>query len=217
MNHHSSTIKKYYPALVGAALIAASLFQFSRPVFSAGTAAGQKIRNTATGTYKDDAPIPNTYTIDSNTVEVTVAKVAGITNIPTGLTDTNGGSILTGDEVSFEFTITNVGNAVSDIYIPGTAANIATKGLDESDMVVEVNIDPEADPDTFVDYSTLTGGIVPNVPINGKIIVRVTAKVTATAAGAPIEVQLGDTGPNTDMVPLELIKYQIKSKKKLVQ
>jgi hypothetical protein len=199
MNHHSSTIKKYYPALVGAALIAASLFQFSRPVFSAGTAAGQKIRNTATGTYKDDAPIPNTYTIDSNTVEVTVAKVAGITNIPTGLTDTNGGSILTGDEVSFEFTITNVGNAVSDIYIPGTAANIATKGLDESDMVVEVNIDPEADPDTFVDYSTLTGGIVPNVPINGKIIVRVTAKVTATAAGAPIEVQLGDTGPNTDI------------------
>jgi hypothetical protein len=202
MNFPSSTIKKYYPALIGAALIAASLFQFSRPVLSAGTAAGQKIRNTATGTYKDDAPTPNTYTIDSNTVEVTVAKVAGITNMPTGITDkttsATNTSVLTGDDVAFEFTITNVGNDVSNIYIPGTAANIKTKGLDPATMVVEVSqINPGNSP-TFVAYSTLTSGIVENVPINGRIIVRVTGKVTATAAGAPIEVRLGDTGSNTD-------------------
>jgi hypothetical protein len=202
MNHHSSTIKKYYPALVGAALIAASLFQFSRPVFSAGTTAGQKIRNTATGTYKDDAPTPNTYTIDSNTVEVTVAKVAGITNMPTGITDktvtATNTSVLTGDDISFEFTITNVGNDKSDIYIPGTPANIQTKGLDPATMVVEVSqLNPRSAP-VFVPYSTLASGIFPNVPINGHIIVRVTAKVTATAAGAPIEVRLGDTGSNTD-------------------
>jgi hypothetical protein len=202
MNHHSSTIKKYYPALVGAALITASLFHFSRPVFSAGTAAGQTIRNTATGTYKDDAPTPNSYTIDSNTVEVTVAKVAGITNIPSGITDKTFGatntSVLTGDDVAFEFTITNVGNDKSNIYIPGTSANILTKGLDPATMVVEfAQVIPGSNP-IFVDYSTLTNGIVPNVPINGQIIVRVTAKVTATAAGAPIEVRLGDTGSNTD-------------------
>ncbi|MGL6345264.1 MAG: hypothetical protein ACRC80_39690, partial [Waterburya sp.] len=198
MNHHSSTIKKYFPALVGAALIAASLFQFSRPVFSAGTAAGSTIRNTATGTYKDDAPTPNTYTIDSNTVEVTVAKVAGITNMPTGISDSNGGSVLTGDDVSFEFTITNVGNDVSNIYIPGTAANMSIKGLDPATMVVQVSqVNPGNSP-TFSPYTSLTSGIVENVPVNGQIIVRVTAKVTATAAGAPIEVRLGDTGSNTD-------------------
>jgi hypothetical protein len=202
MNHHSSTIKRYYPAVIGAALIAASLSQFSLPVLSAGTQAGQKIRNTATGSYKDDAPTPNTYTIDSNTVEVTVAKVAGITNMPTGITDktvsTTNTSVLTGDDVAFEFTITNVGNDISNIYIPGTAANMATKGLDPATMVVEVSqVNPGNNP-TFVAYSTLTNGIVPDVPINGKIIVRVTAKVTATAAGAPVEVRLGDTGSNTD-------------------
>ncbi|MEM6614868.1 MAG: hypothetical protein AAF652_22030, partial [Cyanobacteria bacterium P01_C01_bin.72] len=80
MNQQSSTTKKYYPTLIGAALLAASLFHFSLPVFSAGTDAGQVIRNTATGTYEDEDGNP--YTIDSNTVEVTVAKVAGITNIP---------------------------------------------------------------------------------------------------------------------------------------
>jgi hypothetical protein len=200
MNFHSSTIKKYYPAVIGAALIAASLFQFSRPVLSAGTEAGQKIRNTATGTYEDNDG--NDYTIDSNTVEVTVAKVAGITNMPTGITDETSSatntSVLTGDEVSFEFTITNVGNDISNIYIPGTAANISTKGLDPATMVVKVSeINPGATPN-FALYSTLTNGIVEDVPINGRIIVKVTGTVTATAAGAPVEVRLGDTGSNTD-------------------
>jgi hypothetical protein len=195
MNHHSSTIKKYYPALIGAALIAASLFQFSRPVFSAGTAAGQKIRNTATGNYEDDAG--NDYTIDSNTVEVTVAKVAGITNMPTGFTDGTTGStnnsVLTGDTVSFEFTITNVGNDISDIYIPD-AANIKTKGLNTSSLVVTVTgINPVANP-SFNPYPT--DGIVKNVPINGKIIVKVTGTVNATPTANLIEVQLGDTGSN---------------------
>jgi hypothetical protein len=203
MNHHSSTIKKCYLALVGTALITASLFQFSLPVFAAGTAAGQIIRNTATGTYEDNDG--NDYTIDSNTVEITVAKVAGITNIPTGFTDeTNetddptNTSVLTGDTVSFEFTITNVGNDKSDIYIPGTAANIKTKGLSTAaaDFKVEVSgINPGSNP-SFLAYPS--AGIVKDVPVNGKIIVKVTSKVTATVTGAPIEVQLGDTGSNTD-------------------
>lgn len=211
MNHHSSTIKKCYLALVGTALIAASLFQFSRPVFSAGTAAGQKIRNTATGTYKDDAPVPNTYTIDSNTVEVTVAKVAGITNMPTGISDGNGGSILTGDTVSFEFTITNVGNDISDIYIPDIT-KVATKGLKlDANLILAIkgitsatDSTHSATATTFIDKSNAGAGATPtpvtvkNVPINGKIIVRVTGTVSATSAGAPVEVRLGDTGSNTD-------------------
>lgn len=210
MNHHSSTIKKYFPALVGAALIAASLFQFSRPVFSAGTKAGTPIRNTATGTYEDNDG--NDYTIDSNTVEVTVAKVAGITNMPTGFTDgtvtATNNSVLNGDTVSFEFTITNVGNDVSDIHIPHIL-EVATKGLkrdaslkleiigiNASDVYLASDTTPRVK--SNASQATSTPATVKNVPINGQIIVRVTGTVSATATGAPIEVRLGDTGSNTD-------------------
>jgi hypothetical protein len=212
MNFSSSTIKKYYPALVGAALIAASLFQFSRPVFSAGTEAGQTIRNTATGTYEDNDG--NDYTIDSNTVEVTVARVAGITNIPSGITDldtaADNTSVLTGDEVSFEFTITNVGNHRSNIYIPDIL-KVATKGLKRDDTLklaikgIDANDSFDDAATDFIEISDAqASGTTPvpvsvkNVPANGKIIVKVTGIVTATAAGAPIEVRLGDTGSNTD-------------------
>ncbi|MEL7007464.1 MAG: hypothetical protein AAGK10_16035 [Cyanobacteria bacterium J06555_3] len=203
MNQQSSTTKKYYPTLIGAALLAASLFHFSLPVFSAGTDAGQVIRNTATGTYDDEDG--NSYTIDSNTVEVTVAKVAGITNIPIGFVDettgTDNNSVLTDDTVSFIFEITNVGNHTSNIFIP-SATNLATKGLDPNSLTVEIStINPSDtfDFDDATDYSRPADGIVGNVPINGKILVRVQGEVTATAAGAPIEVRLGDTAPNTDI------------------
>ena len=197
MNQRNSTAKKYYFPLIGTALLAASLFQFSLPVFAAGTQAGEVLRNTATGSYEDNEG--NEYEIDSNTVEVTVAKVAGMTNQPSGFTDiidpaNPNASVITGDEVSFEFTITNVGNDVSNIYIPD-ADNIVTKGLDT--ITVQVSeIDPGDSP-TFSDLSA--NGIVTDVPINGQIIVKVNGIVTATAAGAPIEVQLGDTGSNTDI------------------
>ena len=203
MKQHSSTTKKYYPILVGAALLAASLFHFPLPVFSAGTDAGQIIRNTATGSYEDNEG--NEYTIDSNTVEVTVAKVAGITNIPIGFTDettgANNNSVLTGDTVSFTFEITNVGNDSSNIFIPDTA-DLATRGLDPASLSVEIstiNPDGSFDFDDGTDYSRSADGIVGNVPANGKLLVRVQGDVTATAAGAPIEVRLGNTEPNTDI------------------
>ncbi|MGB5632331.1 MAG: hypothetical protein WBM44_17795 [Waterburya sp.] len=200
MNQHSSTAKKYYSPLIGAALVAASLFHFSFPVFAAGTEAGTILRNTATGSYEDDTG--NDYTIESNTVDVTVAKIAGITNQPSGFTDetTTNNSVLTGDTVSFEFTITNVGNDISNIFIPD-AADLATKGLAPGSLEVEVSpVNPIAtfDFDDGNDYSRPANGIVPDVPINGQIIVKVTGDVTATAAGAPIEVLLGDTGTNSD-------------------
>jgi len=202
MKKHSSTTKKYYPILIGAALLAASLFHFPLPVFSAGTDAGQIIRNTATGTYKDNDD--NTYTIDSNTVEVTVAKVAGITNIPSGFSDntssTTNTSVLTGDEVSFDFTITNVGNDISNIHIPTVADIIAAngiKGLQAGSLVMTADLNGNG---TFTAV-TLDGNddfIVSDVPANGQIVIKVTGIVTATTAGAPIEVLLGNTGSNTD-------------------
>jgi hypothetical protein len=201
MNQHSSTRKTYHLPLIGAALAVASLFHLSLPVFAAGTQAGQILRNTATGTYEDDAGNP--YTIKSNTVDVTVAKVAGITNIPTGFNDettsTTNTKVLTGDTVSFEFTITNVGNDKSNIFIPDLA-QLATKGLNTGSLAIQVS--PALAPGathTFTATDTRPPtGIVANVPINGTVVVKVTGTVSATAAGAPIEVRLGDTPPNTD-------------------
>jgi hypothetical protein len=201
MNQHSLTRKKYHLPLIGAALAAASLFHFSLPVFAAGTQAGKILRNTATGSYKDDAG--NNYTIESNTVDVTVAKVAGITNLPTGFDDltssTTNTTVLTGDRVSFEFTISNVGNDLSNIFIPDLA-QLATKGLTTGSLAIQVS--PALAPGATHTFTATdirpTTGIVANVPINGTVVVKVTGTVSATAAGAPIEVRLGDTPPNTD-------------------
>ena len=218
MKKHNSSTKKYYSILIGAALLTASLFHFSKPVFSAGTAAGQKIRNTATGSYEDNDG--QEYRIDSNTVEVTVAKVAGITNVATGFTDETTGSnntpdgtinnsVLTGDKVSFEFTVTNVGNDTSNIFIPNLT-NIATRGLQRSGSNFKLSIKGINTAANQEFSSTATNFIeianaqtasttieVKDVPANGQIVVKVEGIVTATAAGAPIEVLLGDTGSNT--------------------
>ena len=213
MNHSSSTTKKYFP-IIGAALLAASLFQISRPVLSAGTTAGQTIRNTATGTYKDNEGNP--YTIDSNTVEVTVAKVAGITNIPSGFEDETSSatntSVLTGDTVSFTFTITNVGNDRSNIHIPTIQDIIdanGTKGLDTASLVMTADLDGDGNFDDFDVATDLDGNgdfIVGDVPANGQIFIKVTGDVTATAAGAPIEVLfmviLAQTPILTNLLPI---------------
>ena len=221
MNYHSSTTKKYYPILIGAALLTASLFRLSLPAFSAGTEAGQTIRNSATGTYFDGDPNDantNQYTIDSNTVEVTVSKVAGIINQPSSFNNLGQGgnvgtSIVTDDIVEFEFTITNVGNDVSDIYVPAMN-NIDTRGLTNLQVSIQgvdgttfdngAGANPprtigfNASGTDFVNAPDVSDAIqVQNVPINGQIVVKVTGTVGATAAGAAIEVKLGDTPPNT--------------------
>ena len=221
MNQLSSTKSKYYSPLIGAALVAASLFQFSFPVFAAGTAPGTVLRNTATGSYEDDAGNP--YTIESNTVDVTVAKVAGITNQPSGFTfenttDPANTELSTGDRATFEFTITNVGNDASNIYIP-PLQQIVTNGLsrdtsssDDADNFV-IQVSPALAPGATHNFTPIPAsgsitadqrptangdGIVENVPANGTVVVRVTSTVTATAANAPIDVLLGNTGSNLD-------------------
>lgn len=192
-------MKKRYSPLIGAALATASLFQFSLPTFAAGTAAGTVLRNTATGSYQDDAGNP--YTIESNTVDVTIAKVAGITNQPSAVNDDNGGNVLTGDTLEFIFEITNVGNDLTNIFVPDVAqiapnTSGLTTGNNGDALTVEVSqINPDGSP-TFV--ARPGNGIIEDVPINGKVLVKVIGEVSATAAGAPIEVLLGDTPPNEE-------------------
>lgn len=196
MNQHSSSKKKYYSPLIGAALAAASLFHFSLPVFAIGTDAGLELKNTATATYENEGG--EAFEVISNEVTVTVGKIAGITNVPDGFIDsTPSDSILPGDTVSFDFEITNTGNDTSNIFIPSAAT------LDGH----AINLEIDANDTTSVQYSTDDGanftdrpanGIVPDIAENTSIIVRVTGTVSTSASqGDAISVRLGDTGNNT--------------------
>ncbi len=112
----SKLIAKLVRPLISAGLIFGGLFQMVSPVLALGTAAGVDITNTATATYED--PSGTVLDAQSNTVTVTVAEVAGITNIPVGITDDNSGSVNPNDTLSYDFLVTNTGNNETNINIP---------------------------------------------------------------------------------------------------
>ncbi|WP_126389593.1 beta strand repeat-containing protein [Pseudanabaena sp. ABRG5-3] len=193
------------------------------------TPAGTAINNTATGTYVD----PNTgetFNTTSNTVTATVAEVAGVAAVPSGIIDVNGGSVTTNDQLLFTFLVTNVGNEVSALHIPSTVtpvgANLGSAQvlngvtLTAGVYVTEINgvilarpvilpANGNTNDATFINainnaaggnYTALNGGTPFNGSINANsgIKVIVPATVTATVAGNPVSVTLGDTGANNN-------------------
>ncbi|MFN5304807.1 MAG: hypothetical protein ACK5C9_19720, partial [Pseudanabaena sp.] len=164
------------------------------------TPANTQILNRASGTYVDpnNPLIPINAT--SNTVTVTVAEVAGITNVPAGIIDVNGGSVSLGDVVNFDFLVTNTGNAPSNIVFPAVA-NITTVGLSTAPGpgTLQYQLDLNND-GVFAgdDEGLQTGSFTTTTPIpaGSSVRVRVVGTVTAAAAGAPVSVRLGDTGLN---------------------
>jgi hypothetical protein len=172
------------------------------------TPAGTIIRNTATGTYED----PNTPGVPinatSNQVTATVAEVAGVSNVPAGLIDVNAGSVTTGDVLNYNFLITNVGNDVTAVNIPGTAIVVGgTQGaitVTEINGVVLTTPIPVAAGGVFTNdlafialvqargIPTFDGTIAPLSTIR----VQVPVTVTATISGNPVSVQFGNTAPN---------------------
>lgn len=182
-----------------AALLASGLVQPLLPAFAAGTDAGQQISNTATATYSETSGGP-TIDATSNTVTVTVAEVAGVTAVPAGFTDLDGGAVEAGDTLEYVFDVTNVGNAATDLYIPG----VNTIGTE--------NFTP-----TSVEIIDGTGAVIATVPANGGNLLDATGidltalapdavlkvKVTGTPApgtpaGADVGVTLGSTGPDNN-------------------
>ena len=127
--------KKLLRALIGAGMAGTSLFQLALPVL-AQTAAGTVISNTATATYEDDGG--NDFETTSNTVEITIAEVAGITVTPVGIEDVNGGSVQTGDTLFFDFLVTNTGNDPTTFFLPGLN-NITVVGV-EDDIADSVTV-----------------------------------------------------------------------------
>jgi hypothetical protein len=176
--------------LVLAALMTSGLLQPLLPAFAAGTAPGD-ISNTATATYSDGT---TTFNATSNTVKVTVAEVAGLAVTPAGIKDLDGGAVQAGDTLNFDFQIANIGNAPTDIFIPAlndiTADHFNPTGMQYAVVAANGTIG------TFVNIPV--GGIIPAVPADGSIIVRVagTVPTSGLSAGADIRVTLGDTLPN---------------------
>ena len=174
------------------------------------TPAGTIIRNTATGTYEDPNNPGVPINATSNEVTATVAEVAGVTAVPAGIVDVNGGSVTTNDVVNYNFLITNVGNDVTAINIPGTSTVVG--GTQGTITVTEINgivlttpVDIPAggiatnDLAAFITAVQATPALAAfdgTIPPNGTIRVQVPVTVTATVAGNPVSVRLGDTGAN---------------------
>ncbi|MBD2150368.1 hypothetical protein H6F44_09590 [Pseudanabaena sp. FACHB-1277] len=170
------------------------------------TPANTLIQNRASGTYEDPNNPGVPITTTSNTVDVTVAEVAGITNTPAGIIDTNGGSISTNDVINFDFLVTNTGNAPSHIFFPSiaaiTAVADAVNGLDEAGLQYQLDLNNDGDFDdaneTLRSTAFDTATITPTTPIasGASVRVRVVGTVTATGAGDAVNVRYGDTGAN---------------------
>jgi hypothetical protein len=158
------------------------------------TPAGTNIQNRATGTYVDPNNPGVTINTTSNTVQVTVAKVAGLTNIPAGIIDINAGSVSTNDILNFDFLVTNTGNDATNAFFPAIAQIPAT-GFTVTGYQLDLNNDGDfGDPDEIVRTTAFTT----TTPIlaGASVRVRVIGTVTATGAGNPVDVRLGNTGPN---------------------
>jgi hypothetical protein len=180
----------YSRPLIVAGLLFSNFFPFAAPLL-AQTAAGTGISNTATATYEDPNAPGTPINATSNTVTITVAEVSGVTVSNSGISDPNGGSISTGDTVSFDFLVTNVGNDTTNIFIPG-ASNLTTAGL--STLVVTADLDGDGTYETTIPAT----GFTTTTPINagGTVKVRVEGVVTGSSIGDEVSVQLGNATTN---------------------
>ncbi|MEM6868523.1 MAG: hypothetical protein AAF528_09105, partial [Cyanobacteria bacterium P01_C01_bin.121] len=210
-----------YKPLLATTLAFAGVFNMMSVVLAAGTPAGTGIENTATATYNDGT---NNFDAISNTVTVNVAEVAGLTVGIAGNNDVNSGSVVNGDTITFDYLVTNTGNASTFVYLPGandiTVTNgnilrvdvvdpgIATQTSDSTDPTVAIPPTIAGIPAAGSSTEDLGAGGA-NLQsgagmANGGLIapdafftVRVTVEVTGTTVGDDVSVQFGNTLDNT--------------------
>src|SRR5215212_7094910 len=172
-------------------LALAALCLSAAPALGQATTGGTQIQNQASATYSDGT---NSYSVNSNTVTVTVANVAGLTITP------DGGSVPTvvagQTSVDFTFTVTNSGNFPTQVRFPALGAGIVTSGpITVTQAVIDVtgNGLGAGDTDILGNGAAVLYPASPYLARNASfnVVVRVSVNAAA-AAGAPISVSLGD-------------------------
>src|SRR3954463_944920 len=169
------------PTLLPRALAAlAILCLCAATSFAQTTSGGTQIQNRASATYSDGT---TSYSVNSNTVTVTVANVAGLTITP------DGGSVPTvvagQTSVDFTFTVTNTSNFATQVRFPALAAAIITSGpITVTQAVIDVtgNGLGAGDVDIFGNASPVLYPSAPYLARNASFNVIVRASVNAGAA-----------------------------------
>jgi hypothetical protein len=189
--------------LLAASLAVAGTFNMVSVALAEGTLAGTDISNTATATYTDGNPA-NVFNATSNTVTIKVAEIAGLTAVASPVIDADGGAIEAGDDLTFTFTVTNVGNAATDVFVPGIGDLGLTNFTPSATNPVQVF---QADGTTLIGTIPAGGGRLTAIggapiPPDGQFVVKVTGTPAAgTVAGQTVSVRLGDTTNNPDSGP----------------
>lgn len=188
-NRHTSPTR--LRALPSVLLALAALCLMAAPALGQATSGGTTISNQASATYSDGT---NSYSVNSNTVTVTVANVAGLVITP------DGGSVPTvtagQTNVDFTFTVTNSGNFPTQVRFPALGAGIVTSGpITVTQAVIDVTGNGLGAGDTDI-LGNGTAVVYPGSPYLARnasfnVVVRVSINAGA-AAGANISVALGD-------------------------
>ena len=162
------------------------------------TPADTQIQNTATATYSDGSG--GSYGTSSNTVTVTVAKVAGLRITPDVTNGSSDPTVVPGQSnVQFMFTVTNTGNFTDDVRFlaNGASISIASGMATVASAFVDMNGNNSYDAGTDVDINDGVADLVSftqNQSRNVFVLVNVNA---AAPAGSIINVRLGDADDAT--------------------
>jgi hypothetical protein len=185
---------KYSRSLVATLLMSGGLLNAVAPVMAQTVplpAANSEISNTATATYTDPADTTNTpISTVSNTVSVTVAKIAGIVVKEVGFTQPNAADAFKpGETVYSNFEVTNTGNDGVQFKIP----KLADVSTNVTFTKVQYNAGTVAAP-IWTDVTDVAGTTSPTIAVGGKLQVRIVATINANAvAGDDIVTTLGNT------------------------
>ena len=215
--HQKNRWQRYYLApLVGVSLLSAGVL----PAIADGTAAGETIDNTAYGSFASPAAPDTPIQINSNTVTLTVAEIAGIDvaatsgqEAPSGVQDAGpaqgDGIVSAEDVIYYTFRITNIGNDQTQFFIPEAPANVSSNATFDKDATGRIRVigyndgtDPTPTGTTAVDIAIPDGGLATGdgvlgtgLPNSGSVPINGFVEVQI-----PVKVNSGVTTGNVTVV-----------------